>query len=93
MGTILGVIVGALAIIAAWNGELRFWGIPIFLLAVIAGILLFPKTIGTFMSVVVSASVIAFIAALINGHDESAIAAVFIGVGALLTQFAIGKLR
>ena len=93
MGSLLGLFASIALVIAAWDGELSFWGLPIFIIAALVGVFLFPMTIGTFMTAIVFASPIAIIAALINSNSQSAISALAIGVSAFVTQFIITKVR
>lgn len=93
MGSLVGLVVSIGIIWSAWDGELTFWGVPIFLAATILGVLIFPMTVGTFMTSIMFASPIAIIFALINSNSQSALAALSLGVSAFITQFIIGKIR
>lgn len=93
MGTLFGLIAGIGLVITSWDGELSFWGLPIFIIAALLGVFLFPFTVGTFMTGIMFASPIAIIAALINSNSQSALAALTIGISAFITQFIIGRIR
>lgn len=93
MGSIAGLFVGLGLITSAWAGELASWGIGLFIVLAILGVLLFPRTVGTFATAIMFLGAIAIIAALINGHGESALAAFGIAIGAAVTQFIVGKVR
>jgi hypothetical protein len=93
MGGIVGFIVGIFYVLSAWNGDLDFWGVPIFVAVTLLGILLLPKTMGQFLIFIVVFSPIAIIAALINGHSQAALSALFIGLLAFGSEFLIGNIR
>ncbi len=93
MGAILGFLAGVFIVISAWDGDLSFWGLPVFLIATLVGVFLFSTTVGVFMTSVMIFSPVAIIAGLINGETQSALAALSIGVAAFVSQFIIGSFR
>ena len=93
MGSILGFLVGVGMIFSAWSGELESWSIFAFVLLALLGVLLFPRTVGTFTSGVMFLSPIAILSGLISGNTQSAFSALVIGIGAFTTQWIVGKFR
>jgi hypothetical protein len=93
MGSILGFLVGIGMIFSAWSGELQPWGIFAFIGLTVSGILLFPRTVGTFTSAVMFLSPLAILSGLISGNADSAFSAMVIGIGAFATQWVVGKVR
>lgn len=93
MGSFLGFFAGLGVISSAWSGDLDFWGIGLFVALALIGIVIFPRTVGTFATAIMFMSPIAVIAGLINGTSDSAIAALGIGIGAGATQFIVGRVR
>lgn len=93
MGAILGFIVGVGLAISAWDGSLEPWGLGVFVVAGVLGVVLIPRTVGMFMTGVMGFSPIAILAGLISGHGSSALTALGIGIGAFATQLLVGKLR
>jgi hypothetical protein len=93
MGSLLGFLCSCGLVAAAWEGSLQPFGIAFFVIAAIAGAFLFPYTVGTFMTMVMSGSIFAILAGLVSGHPGSALTALGIGVGAFLTQFFVGSVR
>ena len=93
MGSILGFLVGVGMIFSAWSGDLEPWGIFAFILLALIGVLLFPRTVGTFTSGVMFLSPLAILSGLISGNTESAFSALVIGIGAFATQWIVGKFR
>ena len=92
MGAIAGIIVGIAMCVQAFNGELEPWSLGIALIAVLVGII-FPITVGTFLTGVVIASPLAAILGFISGNTHSALAALGIGVIAFAGQFIVGHIR
>jgi len=93
MGSLIGFFIGLGIIASAWSGDLEFWGIGVFLLAGIVGVLLFPMTVGTFMTSIMFMSPIAIVLAAIRGNSESVKVALALTVCAWLTQVLVGTLR
>lgn len=93
MGTLFGFFVGLGIIAAAWSGDLEFWGVGAFVAAGIFGILLFPRTVGTFMTSIMFMSVIAAGLAALRGFGDSAKVALTFAVCAFFTQLIVGFIR
>jgi hypothetical protein len=91
MGSLIGILTGIYIVVLAWEGELTFWGIPLFLALTLIGVFLLPRTVGRFFIFIVLSSPIAIIAGLLSGNYGSALTALAIGVTAFLAEFIIGN--
>lgn len=92
IGSILGIIVGIGICLQAAQGSLQLWSLGAVVGAVVIG-LIFPVTVGTFLTGVAIASPIAAILGFLFGNATSGLAAVGIGVLAFGGQFVIGLVR
>ena len=93
MGSLIGFFVGLGIMASAWSGDLEFWGIGVFVVAGILGILLFPNTVGTFMTSIMFMSPIAIVLAAIRGNSDSVKVALGLTACAWLTQIVVGTIR
>ena len=93
MGSLFGFFAGLGIISGAWSGDLEAWGFGAFLVFAIVGVLIFPRTIGTFMTAVMTLGAVAILAGLVSGNGDSAFVALGITLGAAATQFLIGRVR
>ena len=92
IGTLFGLMTGIGICVQAFNGELQVWSLAAVVVAVVIGFI-FPITVGTFLTVVASASPIAALLGFIFGNASSGLAALGIGLLAFAGQFVIGMVR
>jgi hypothetical protein len=93
IGGFLGFFAGIGIVISAWQGTLEPWGFGFFAIAAVVGVVLFPMTVGIFMTNIMIFTPIALLAGLITGNGDSALVALGLGVGAFITQFIVGAVR
>ena len=92
IGTILGILVGVGICSQAFDGNLQGWSLGAIVVVVLIG-LIFPVTVGTFLTGVALMSPIAAILGFVVGNASSGFAAIGIGLLAFGGQFVVGHIR